>query len=139
MRIRLAFPVLIAATFAGCSGAEPVLAPPTPHGGTLATLPEGQGELEIVRSEVSGKPAEVRLMLYFLDADNKPITPAPTAATLKLKAPRGKAVNFKPTEDADPSKAGALESASFAAGGDISGELSLTINGKPVKVSMSVR
>jgi hypothetical protein len=132
---------LVAAILAGpgCTRTEPVMAPPPPHGGTLAGLPDGQGKLEIVRQEVPGAPDQARLILYFLDAHDKPLSPAPTAATLALKVPRGKSISFKPAGDADPSKAGSLESPPFATGGDISGELSATIGGKPVKVSIAVR
>jgi hypothetical protein len=139
MRFRHAFPAVIAATLAGCGRAEPVIGPTAPHGGTLAGLPDGLGKLEIVRQDVSGKPDQARLLLYFLDPDGKPMTPAPTVATLKPKEPRGKAIGFKPTSVADPSKAGGLESTLFVTGGDISGELSSTIGGKLISVTITVR
>jgi hypothetical protein len=139
MGSRLAFAAVVAATLSGCGRAEPAVGPSAPHGGTLAGLPDGLGRVEIVRQDVSGKPDQARLVLYFLDPDGKPISPAPTAATLKTRESRGKPIDFKPTSDADPSKAGSLESAPFEAGGDISGELTSTIGGKPVSVMISVR
>jgi hypothetical protein len=139
MRFRRAFPAVLAATLAGCGQAEPVVGPKAPHGGTLAGLPEGLGRLEIVRQDVSGQPNQARLTLFFLDPDGKPISPAPTVATLKLREPRGKTIDFKPTGEADPSKAGGLEGPPFETSGDISGELSSTIGGKPVSVTITVR
>jgi hypothetical protein len=139
MRFRQSFPAVVAATLASCGPAEPVIGPTAPHGGTLAGLPDDLGKLEIVRQDVWGKPDQVRLILYFLDPDGKPMTPAPTSAALKPKEPRGQTVGFKPTTDADPSKAGALASTPFATSGDISGELSSIIGGKPISVTITVR
>jgi hypothetical protein len=139
MGFRRAFAAVIIATLAGCGRTEPVIGPTAPHGGTFAGLPEGLGRVEIVRQEVSGRPDQARLVLYFLDPEGKPITPAPTGASLKTREGRGNAVVFKPSGDADPTKAGGLESPPFGAGGDISGELTSTIGGKPVSVTINVR
>lgn len=138
MRPRHALPALVAAALVGC-GSGPVVGPTPPHGGTLAGLPDGLGTVEIVRQDAPGKADESRLLLYFLDPDGKPTTPAPTAATLRPRGPRGKAIDFKPAGDADASKAGALESPPMQAGGDVSGELSSTIDGKPVRVTINIR
>ncbi len=138
MRFRHALPAVVAAGLVGC-GPEPVVVPTAPHGGTLAGLPEGLGRVEVVRQEASGKPDQSRLILYFLGPDGKPIAPAPTAAQLKPKERRAKAIDFKPAGDADPAKAGALESPPLEAVGDIAGELSSTIGGKPVRVTISIR
>ena len=139
MRSRHLLACLIAGALAGCSRPEPVLAPKAPHGGTVTGLPEGLGSLEIVRVDVPGKSDQAQLVLYFLGPDDKPITPAPTAASLKPKERGASPVSFKPAGDADPSRAGALESPPFKADGDISGELSSTIGGKQITTTINIR
>ena len=138
MRFRPALSAMLAAGLAGC-GAERVVVPAAPHGGTLVGLPDGLGRVEIVRHGAPDKPDQARLLLYFFGPDDKPITPAPTSATLKPKERQGKAIAFKPAADTDPSNAGALESPPLDTGGDIAGELSSTIGGKPVRVPINIR
>jgi hypothetical protein len=122
MRLRPALSAVLAAALAGC-GAERVVVPAAPHGGTFVGLPDGLGRVEIVRRGATDKPDHARLLLYFFGPDDKPITPAPTSATLEPKERKGKAVAFKPAADTGPSNAGALESPQFDTGGDIAGEL----------------
>ena len=138
MRFRPALSAMLAAGLAGC-GAERVVVPAAPHGGTLVGLPDGLGRVEIVRHGAPDKPDQARLLLYFFGPDDKPITPAPTSATLKPKERQSKAIAFKPAADTDPSNAGALESPLLDTSGDIAGELSSTIGGKPVRVSINIR
>ena len=138
MRFRPALSAMLAAGLAGC-GAERVVVPAAPHGGTLVGLPDGLGRVEIVRHGAPDKPDQARLLLYFFGPDDKPITPAPTSATLEPKGRKGKAIAFKPAADTDPSNAGALESPLLDTGGDIAGELSSTIGGKPVSVPINIR
>ncbi len=124
----------------GCGRLEPTITrPQAPHGGTIVGLPNGLGNVEVVREAVDGKPDESKLFLYFIDAGGKPIVQAPTAANLKPKERRVAAVSFKPAAGTDSSKMGALESSSVRAGGDISGELSTVIAGKPVAVIVNIR
>ncbi len=124
----------------GCGQSEPVLPQSkAPHGGTVVALPDGLGNAEFVREEVPGTPPQTKLFIYFIDSDGKPIAAAPTDATLKLKERRTTPVSFKPTSGADPATAGALASAPFAINGDIAGELTATVGGKPVTVSVNVR
>ena len=129
---------MLAAGLSGC-GAERVVVPAAPHGGTLVGLPDGLGRVEIVRHGAPDKPDQARLLLYFLGPDDKPITPAPTSATLEPKERQAKAITFKPAAGTDPSNAGALESPLLDTGGDIAGELSSTIGGKPVRVPINIR
>ena len=136
MRSRHALPAALAAALVGC-GPEPAIGPTAPHGGTLAGLPDGLGRVEVVRREAEGKPDQARLLLYFLDPEGKPIAPAPASATLKPKERRSKPIDFKPATGTE--EAGALESPPIDAVGDVAGELSSTIAGKPVKVSINVR
>jgi hypothetical protein len=130
---------LLAASLAGCGGDRPPLSPTAPHGGTLVKLPDGQASAEVVRLDAADTPGQTRLLVYYYHADLKPMTPPPTAATLKPKA-RGLApVELKPTGDPDPAKAGELGSPSFQADGDVTGELSTTIGGKPVTITINIR
>ena len=123
---------LIAATFAGCS-TEPTLAiPKAPHGGTLRPLPGRPGSVEVVRADQDDKSGRTVLTAYYYDAEMKPMAPIPDSATWKSKDRRAGTIALKSTGDA-------LVSAPFAASGGIDGELSATIGGKPVSVSISVR
>ena len=63
----------------------------------------------------------------------------PMLATNWTTSADGKAITFKPAADADPSNAGALESPQIDTSGDIAGELSSTIGGKPVRVPINIR
>jgi hypothetical protein len=130
---------LLAASPAGCGQSQPSLTPMAPHGGTLVKLPDAQASAEIVRQDAPDKPGRTRLLLYYYGANLKPMTPAPTSATLKPKGRGVPQVELKPTGDPDPARAGELASPSFQADGDVAGELSTTIGGKPVTVTISVR
>jgi len=138
-RASLSAALLLATTLAGCGPPRPILPPPPPHGGEAFALPEGKGFIEVVRRTVADKADLSRLSLYSLDAEMKPMTPSPTAATLKGRGRGGKSIDFKPSTDTDPSKAGGLESPDIPDQGAIDGELSMTIDGKPVTLSISVR
>jgi hypothetical protein len=128
-----------ASILAGCSQPQAPLSPRTPHGGMVFTLPDAPGSVELARQAVAEKPGITRLYLYGLDADMKPMTPMPTAVSLKSRGRGGKSFDFKPSSDPDPSKAGSLESPDLPDQGNVDGELSVTINGKPVTLSISIR
>jgi len=131
---------LAVAALVGCGRSEPVLPQPkAPHGGTVVTLPGGLGNAEFVREDVPGTPLQTKLFIYFINSDGKPIAAAPTTATLKLKERRTTPVSFKLSPAADPATVGALASAPFTINGDIAGELTATVGGKPVTVSVNVR
>jgi hypothetical protein len=130
---------ILAACLAGCGQTQIPLTPKSPHGGALVKLPDGRAVAEIVRQDTADKPGQTRLLLYYYDAELKPMTAAPTAATLKPKGRGATPVEFKPTGDADPAKAGELASSTFQADGDVAGEISAIIDGKPVAVAISIR
>ncbi len=130
---------LLAATLAGCGGPPPSLGPPSPHGGSLFRLTDGRSTVEVVRRDAPDKPGQARLSLYFFDPGLKPKVPGPTVATLKPKERGARPVEFKPTGDADPARAGELAAAPFEAPGDVAGELSATVDGKPVTATINVR
>jgi hypothetical protein len=131
--------VFLATTLAGCGSSSPTLPPPLPHGGMAFPLPEGKGFVEALRQDVPDKPGQTQLVVFFLDPERKPLPSATTAASFLPKGRGAKAVALKPTEDADPAKAGGLASATFTDPGEISGTLSATVESKPVSIAISVR
>ena len=139
MKLARLLAISIASILAGCSQPQAPLSPRAPHGGMLFSLPDATGSVEVARQAVADKPGVTRLYLYCLDADMKPMTPSPTAAALKSRGRGARSFDFKPSSDSDPSKAGALESPDLPDQGDIDGELSVTINGKPVTLSIGIR
>jgi hypothetical protein len=139
MRFAHLLAILIASTLAGCSRPPTSLSPRTPHGGMIFALTDAPGSVEVVRQTAADKPGVTRLYLYWLDAEMKPMTPAPTLATLKTRGRGTRSFDFKPSSESDPSKAGALVSPDLPDQGDIDGELSVTMNGKSVALSISIR
>jgi hypothetical protein len=143
----LSFPRPVVATlilsvfvFVGCEPGAPSVkpGPETPHNGVLFPIPDGQGFVEILKQPVSGNAKQSQLVAYFLDSYKKTLAATPTAVALKTldsAAP----IEFKPTGEADPSKAGALASNPFPDRGDIGGDLSATIDGKTITVAISLR
>jgi hypothetical protein len=129
----------LAAALAGCDGQRPMLPPPPPHGGTAFPLPAGKGFVEALRHEVPDRAGRTQLVIYFLDPECRPLGSAPAAASFLPKARKATAVALKPTEDADPAKAGGLATTPFDDPGDIVGTLSATIDRTPVSVGISLR
>ncbi len=122
-------------TLAGCGESQPTLGPRPPHGGSLFKLSGQPGSVEVVLQDAEGAPGRSRLLLYYLDAEMKPATPAPAAATLTPKGRDAGPVEFKPVDGAE---AGELASLPFPTGGEVVGELTATLNGKPVKAVINV-
>jgi hypothetical protein len=139
MRASLAILFLVTTSLAGCDSPRPILPPPPPHGGTAFPLPQGKGFVEALRQDAPDKPGQTQLVIYFLDAECKPVPAPSTAASFLPKGRKAARVAFNPTGDADPSKAGGLASAPFSDPGDIAGTLSTTIDSKPVTISISIR
>jgi hypothetical protein len=139
MRASMTTLLLLTMSFAGCDSPRPILPPPPPHGGTAFPLPQGKGFVEALRQDVPDKPGLTQLVIFFLDADCKPLASAPTAASFLPKGRKAAPVALKPTGDTDPSKAGALASAPFSDPGDIAGVLSATIDRQSVAISISIR
>jgi hypothetical protein len=138
-RASLATLFFLATSMSGCDSPRPMLPPPPPHGGTAFPLPQGKGFVEALRQDVPDKPGLTQLVVYFLDAECKPLAPASTAASFLPKGRRPAPIALKPTGDTDPTKAGGLASAPFSDPGDIAGTLSATISSNPVSISISVR
>ena len=129
---------LLVAAISGCGGGGPVPGTLPPHGGTLVPLTGAKGFAEVVRDGP-------RLVVYFLDPDRKPLSPAPSDVRLRLRGAARKAVELKPADDPDPARSGGL-AAAFPDGEGVSGELSAKVDGKPVsapinriKVGVSIR
>lgn len=88
----IAASLLVALAGVGCGGPVPTpaaSAPRTgPHGGVIAPLPADSGFVEILVEPADGELA--RLAAYFLGPDaSAPLSPAPAAATIRLKLPNG--------------------------------------------------
>ncbi len=130
---------LLAATLAGCGETQPVLVPIAPHGGTLVRFPDGKGFVEVIRQDAPASAGQSLVVAYYLDPEQKPLTPAPTSATLKLRGARKGTLELKPTGDADPARIGGLATPPFDAPGGIEGTLTATLAGKPVAVPISFR
>jgi hypothetical protein len=130
---------LIAISLAGCDSPKPNLPPAPPHGGTAFPLPQGKGFVEALRQDAPDQPGRTQLLIYFLDAECKPIPASATNASFLPKGRRAEPVALKPSGDTDPSKAGGLASAPFSDPGAIAGVLSATIDRQPVAMSISIR
>jgi hypothetical protein len=139
MRALLSCGILLVLFLVGCDSQRLVVAPPPPHGGVAFPLPEGNGFVEALRQDSPDQPGTTRLVIYFLDAECKPLPTAPTAASFQPRGRKLAPVALKLTAGADPQKAGELASTSFSDPGDIVGVLSATIVNKPVSVAISVR
>jgi len=129
---------LIAAALAGCEPAGPRGVLSAPHGGTLIDLPEGKGFVEVLRRDAPGKPGGSRVVLVFLDAVRRPMVAPPASATLKLRTDAGKSIDLKPTDPADPDGPAALASPPLPAG-EIEGQVTATVDGKPAVLTINVR
>ena len=110
------------------------------HNGTVLPLPEGQGYVELLvesdKPNATGKGVKGRVVAYFLNKDgNGPVSPAPTDVTYLFDG--GKSYTMTPL-------AGSVggfqtEAGPFPPGRELSGELSATLDGKPVKVTVATR
>jgi hypothetical protein len=137
-RALLSAVLLLGTALAGCDPPKPVLPPSPPHGGTAFPLPGGKGFVEVLRQESPDQPGLTQLVIYFLDAECKPIRSPATAASFQPRGRGAAPVALKPTGDAEP-KAGGLASAPFRDPGEIVGVLSATIEGAPAAVAINLR
>ena len=135
LRLALLPALLGASGLVGCSPTQAPLTPQAPHGGMIFDLPGGAGSVEVVRRLIADQPGRIRPCLYYLDAAMNPMTPPPTVATLKFRGRKGGSVEFQPPS----TQAGMLEGPNMPDAGDIEGELTATVDGKPAAVSISVR
>ncbi len=139
MRLALLPALLVASGLVGCSSTQAPLIPKAPHGGMIFDLPGGAGSVEVVRRPIEDQPGRIRPCLYYFDAAMNPKAPPPAVATLKLRGRKGGSVEFRPPSAADPAGVGMLEGPNLPDAGDIEGELTATVDGKPTTVSISVR
>ena len=133
MTSRILSTAVLASAIVGCGGGGPAPGNLPPHGGTLVPLSGagGGGFAEVVRD---GR----RVVVYFLDPDRKPLSPAPSDVRLRLQGAARKTVELSPVDDPDPAKSGGLAGAT-PDDGDVSGELSARVGGKPVTASINAR
>ncbi|HEY2157461.1 MAG TPA: hypothetical protein VGH33_17665, partial [Isosphaeraceae bacterium] len=68
----------------------------------------------------------------------KPLSPAPSDVRLRLQGAGKKSIDLKPADDPDPAKSGGL-AAAVPDGGDVSGELSAKVGGKPITAAINTR
>jgi len=121
----------LAVGLAGCAGDGSHKVPPPAHGGTLVELPDRKGHVEVVKRDAPGQAKASQVVLYFLNSSSTPMDPPPTAATLKLRG--GKPIDFKSAEG------GSMEAGPIPNLGDLEGELTATIDGKPITVPLGRR
>jgi hypothetical protein len=139
-RASLSAAFLLTTILAGCGPTRPNLPPPPPHGGTAFPLPGGKGFVEVLRQDASSQAGLTQLVIYFLDADCKPLRTGATSVSFKPRGGRGAAtVALLPTGNADSPNAGGLASPPFPDPGEIVGVLSAKIESKPVSVDINIR
>ena len=134
----------LAVAVGGCSGGVTPATAPTvtaAHGGALTPLSGGAGYVEIVTEAESKvtKAARGRIIVYFVNADGSaPPSPAPTDVTYTDES--RKPYKLEPKTDA-AFKGAKFESepGPFNPGKGLSGELSASMGGSPVKLSLSTR
>jgi hypothetical protein len=139
-------PVVLLALFwvPGCGSGTPPAGPnvAATHGGNLLTLPGGKGFVEFVvegPATKAEKNPKSQVIVYFLKADGSgPLDTTPSDVSFTPEG--GSSISLKPAPDA--SKTGRFESdpgQSLAAGREVSGELSASVAGESVKVSIVAR
>ena len=131
---------VLAVLISGCGGPSISRPGPTsPHNGTLVDLPEGRGFAEVLKQPASGKAGQLKVVVYFLGPDRGPMTPAPSAVTIKGSATGNKPVKLEPPGAGDPANAGGFASPPMADRGELDLELAATVGGQAVTVPVSVR
>jgi hypothetical protein len=102
-------------------------------------MPEGKGFVEALRQDAPDQPGQTQLVLYFLDAECKPLLSLPTAVSFQPKGRGAATLALKPIGEADTAKVGGLTSAPFRDPGEIVGMVSATIESKPLSVAINLR
>ena len=121
----------------GCNQSQSAL--PPPHGGTAFPLPEGKGFVEVIRHDDSNQPSQTQLVIYFTNPGCKPLPSAPTNVSFQPRGKNAARIAFKLTADSDPVTAGGLASATFTNAGDVAGQITATIDSKPVSIPINIR
>lgn len=132
---------IVAATccLAGCGQTQIVLPPPPPHGGTAFPLPDGKGFVEVLRHDDSDQPSQTQLVIYFMNPECKPLPSVPTSVSFQTRGKSATRIAFNPTSDSNPATAGGLASINFANTGEIAGQITATIDNKPVAIPINIR
>jgi len=129
---------LVVGMLSGCGGGPPSTSnagPPPPHSGNLKTMPGGKGYVEIVKKDApsSTAPMTGEVSFYFLKEDGAtPYSPAPSTGTLTVGK---KKVTLQPAGDGLATPNGPP----LFAKGDVDGNLSVELDGKPVTIPLGVR
>jgi hypothetical protein len=131
--------VAAACCLPGCGQTRTALPPPPPHGGTAFPLPDGKGFVEVIRHDNPDQPGQTQLVIYFMNPECKPMPSAPTNVSFQPRGKNAARIAFKLAADSDPATAGGLASATFADAGDIAGQITATIDSKPVSILINVR
>jgi hypothetical protein len=138
--------VLLASAIVGCGG-PPAAAPvvKSAHGGTLVTLPDGQGLAEVlVESAAAGRGARkpkakagTRIVAYFLQSDGMDaMSPGPTGTRIKIgMGDAGRVIDLS----AEPKEAGKYASTLGQYPDGFVGQLEATLDGRAVQVPIRIR
>jgi hypothetical protein len=141
--IHLAIVVLLCA-IAGCGGSSKQLpVAKSAHGGTLVTLPDGQGFAEVlVDSAAVDKPGakpqfKPRIVAYFFGSDGiSEMSPGPTDVKIKIGMREdGRIVDLAQ----EPKETGKYASAFGEYPEGFAGQLEASLNGKAVQVPVRIR
>lgn len=128
-------PYLLPLTFLfgfGCGGGKPSMdyaGEPPPHGGSLTAMPGELGYVEVVK----GKAGAPEYSFYFLKDTKTPYSPAPTSALLEVNAK--KRVELKAEGDHLVTPTGPV----LFPDGDVSGTMTVTLDGKEVRIPFGLR
>ncbi len=132
--------VLAAGLIAGCGGNNGALSTsnpgkPTPHGGSVVSLPGGKGYVEIVKKADVPKEGNVigELQFFFLKDDFSTEEKAPTSGSLKVT--KGQNITLLVKEGGLSTPSGPA----LFAGKDPDGTLTAEIDGKTVIVPLGLR
>ncbi len=122
---------------AGCGGGVPSTSdsgPPPPHQGNRIAISGGQGYVEVVKKEVSGRsPISAEISFYFLRNDGTtPISPSPAAGTLTVGKRK---VDLKAEGDGLVTPTGLPL---FPKSG-VDGMLSVNLDGKSINIPLGLR
>ncbi len=122
---------------AGCGGGPASTSysgPPPPHKGNRIAISGGQGYVEVVKKEVSGRsPISAEISFYFLRNDGTtPYSPSPAAGTLTVGK---KKVDLKAEGDGLVTPTGLPL---FPKSG-VDGMLSVDLDGKSINIHLGLR
>ena len=138
--------IVLASAIVGCGG-PPAAGPvaKSAHGGTLVTLPDGQGLAEVlVESAAAGRggrkakaQAGTKIVAYFLQSDGTDtMSPGPTETRIKIgMGDNGRVIDLS----AEPKEAGKYASVVGRYPDGFVGQLEATLNGRAMQVPIRIR